>query len=65
MADMTDCLLKNSSVAFSGLFRCDGDILSGRIQVRRTSPFEKDYLQGKYGATPILGDMERIFKERC
>ncbi len=33
-------------------------------KVRQTSPFEKDYLQGKYGATPILGDMERIFKVR-
>ena len=33
-------------------------------KVRRTSPFEKDYLQGKYGATPIIGDMENIFKDR-
>ena len=30
-------------------------------KVRSTSPFEKDYLSGKYGATPIIGDMERIF----
>lgn len=30
-------------------------------KVRSGSPFEKDYLQGKYGATPIIGDMERIF----
>ena len=33
-------------------------------KVRRTSPFEKDYLQGKYGATPIIGDMENVFKDR-
>ena len=30
-------------------------------KVRSTSPFEKDYLLGKYGATPIIGDIERIF----
>lgn len=33
-------------------------------KVRRTFPFEKDYLQGKYGATPIIGDMENVFKDR-
>ena len=30
-------------------------------KVRRTSPFERDYLLGKYGATPLIGDMESIF----
>ena len=30
-------------------------------KVRSGSPFENDYLQGKYGATPIIGDMENIF----
>ena len=30
-------------------------------KVRSTSPFERDYLQGKYGATPIIGDIEKIF----
>lgn len=30
-------------------------------KVRSGSPFEKEYLQGKYGATPIIGEMERIF----
>ncbi len=30
-------------------------------KVRSGSPFEKDYLQGKYGATPIIGDIEKIF----
>ena len=30
-------------------------------KVRSTSPFERDYLLGKYGATPIIGDMEKIF----
>ena len=33
-------------------------------KVRRTSPFEKDYLQGRYGATPIIGDMENVFKNQ-
>lgn len=28
---------------------------------RSTSPFEKDYLLWKYGATPIIGEMEKIF----
>ena len=31
-------------------------------KVRGSSPFERDYLQGKFGATPIIGDMETIFK---
>lgn len=30
-------------------------------KVRSTAAFEKDYLQGRYGATPILGNMEQIF----
>ncbi|AVM53961.1 AAA15 family ATPase/GTPase [Bacteroides zoogleoformans] len=30
-------------------------------KVRSTSPFERDYLLGKYGATPIFGDIEKIF----
>ena len=30
-------------------------------KVRSTSPFEKDYLLGKYGATPLIGEMESIF----
>ena len=30
-------------------------------KVRSTSPFERDYLLGKYGATPLIGDMESIF----
>ena len=30
-------------------------------KVRSTSPFERDYLLGKYGATPIIGDIEKIF----
>ena len=34
------------------------------FKVRSSSPFERDYLQGRYGATPILGDFENIFTER-
>ena len=30
-------------------------------KVRGNSPFEKEYLQGKFGATPIIGDLEAIF----
>ena len=30
-------------------------------KVRSSSPFEKDYLSGKYGATPLIGDMENVF----
>jgi len=33
-------------------------------KVRSGSPYEKDYLTGRYGATPIIGDMEQIFKGR-
>lgn len=29
-------------------------------KVRSNSPFEKDYLAGKYGATPIIGNIELI-----
>ena len=31
-------------------------------KVRSGSPFEKDYLQGKYGATPIIGELETVFE---
>ena len=30
-------------------------------KVRGNAAFEKNYLQGKYGATPVLGDMQNIF----
>lgn len=30
-------------------------------RVRGNSPFEKEYLQGRFGATPIIGDLEAIF----
>lgn len=30
-------------------------------KVRRNSQFERDYLQGRYGATPIIGELESIF----
>lgn len=33
-------------------------------KVRSNSPFEKDYLQGKYGATPLVGDMERVLNTK-
>lgn len=32
-------------------------------RVRSTAQFEKDYLQGRYGATPILGDMVRYSRK--
>lgn len=32
-------------------------------KIRSNSPFEKDYLAGKYGATPIIGEMESIFNK--
>lgn len=31
-------------------------------KVRSGSLFERDYLQGRYGATPIIGDIEKIFR---
>lgn len=30
-------------------------------KVRSNAAFERDYLQGKFGATPILGEMEALF----
>lgn len=30
-------------------------------KIRGNSPFEKEYLQGRFGATPIIGDLEAIF----
>lgn len=29
-------------------------------KVRSSSPFERDYLLGKYGATPLIGDIETV-----
>ncbi len=31
------------------------------FKVRSNSPFAKDYLNGRYGATPIIGSLEMIF----
>ena len=33
-------------------------------KVRSGAAFERDYLSGRYGATPILGDLTEVFTER-
>ena len=30
-------------------------------KVRNTAPYEKEYLMGKYGAVPMVGQFERLF----
>lgn len=32
-------------------------------KIRNDASFEKDYIAGKYGAIPFIGDIERIFEE--
>ena len=32
--------------------------------VRSNAPYEKDYLAGKFGATPITGDFQRLFTSK-
>ena len=32
-------------------------------KVRSDAPFERDYLSGKYGATPIIGNLESVLKK--
>jgi hypothetical protein len=32
--------------------------------VRNDASFEKDYIQGKYGAIPYLGDFKTLFDEQ-
>jgi AAA15 family ATPase/GTPase len=34
------------------------------FKVRNDASFEKDYIMGKYGAIPVLGNMSRIFGKR-
>lgn len=33
--------------------------------IRNNASFEKDYIQGKYGAIPFLGDFNELFKEEA
>lgn len=33
-------------------------------KVRNNASFEKDYLEGKYGGTPIIGDFEKLFTNK-
>ena len=30
-------------------------------KVRNNASFEKEYLEGKYGGTPIIGDFSKLF----
>jgi hypothetical protein len=30
--------------------------------IRNNASFEKDYIKGKYGAIPFLGDFNQLFK---
>lgn len=31
-------------------------------KVRSNAAFDRDYINGRYGATPIIGEMERVFE---
>lgn len=31
------------------------------FQVRNDAPFERDYIRGRYGAIPLIGDLTRVF----
>ena len=33
-------------------------------KVRNSAPFEKEYLMGKYGGIPVIGQFERLFDLR-
>ena len=33
-------------------------------KVRNSAPFEKEYLMGKYGGVPIVGQFERLFDRK-
>ena len=67
----------DTNLLSSGLFRRDQiwftqkDRLGATIlyslsdyKVRSDAPFERDYLSGKYGATPIIGNLESVIKRR-
>ena len=66
----------DSNLLSSGLFRRDQiwftrkDRLGATslyslsdYKVRSDAPFERDYLSGKYGATPIIGNLESVIKK--
>ncbi len=51
---------KNSSSDLYSLVEYKGD---GGITVRKDRKFEKDYIQGKYGAIPFIGNASNTIKE--
>jgi hypothetical protein len=38
--------------------------LSTGTKVRNDAALEKNYIQGRYGAIPFLGDLEELLKEK-
>jgi uncharacterized protein len=36
--------------------------LAGFKGIRNDASYEKDYINGKYGAIPFLGDFEKLFE---
>ena len=51
---------KNFSSDLYSLVEYKGD---GGISVRKDRKFEKDYIQGKYGAIPVIGNVSNTIKE--
>ena len=71
----TKILIDNTNILSSGLFRRDQIWFTQKdrfgatslyslsdYKVRSDAPFEKDYLSGKYGATPIIGNLESVLR---
>lgn len=62
---LSNTLLRRDQVDFTEKDKFGASHLYSLVEfkgVRNTASYEKDYIQGKYGAIPFLGDFEKVFQ---
>ncbi len=60
---MSSDLLRRDQIEFVEKDKYGASHLYSLVQfkgIRNTASFEKDYIQGKYGAIPFLGDFSKL-----
>jgi hypothetical protein len=56
------CFVEKNKLEASELYSLS-DIKKGKERVRNDASFGKDYLLGRYGAVPEIGDIDKFLKK--
>ena len=62
---LDNSLLRRDQIYFTEKNKCSETVLYSLVDfkgVRNDASYEKDYIKGKYGAIPFLGNCEKLFE---